>query len=101
MGCPSTEIGMLVHYVGVYTYKDQCLLAVEKCGTNNVPSPSSILFPPLTLECLPSLHFAAHYLHSRSWKGLEQQLGETPVQPKAAEGRSGLPVEYDDEPKLQ
>ena len=44
---------------------------------------------------------AAHYLHSRSWKGLEQQLGETPVQPKAAEGRSGLPVEYDDEPKLQ
>ena len=59
MGCPSTEIGMLVHYVGVYTCKDQCLFAVEKCGTNNVPSPSSIPFPPLTLECFPSLHFCS------------------------------------------
>ena len=54
------------------------------------------MFHVLSPSCLSS-HFVAQYLHSRSWKGLEQQLGETPVQPRAVEGRSGLAVQYDHE----
>ncbi|CAK8675706.1 unnamed protein product [Clavelina lepadiformis] len=36
---------------------------------------------------------AARFYSERSWKGLEQKLGETPVM-KAKEGRSGLPISY-------
>jgi len=43
------------------------------------------------------LLFAAEYLQSRSWQGLEQQLGKTPVS-KAAEGRSGTATGYTHEP---
>ena len=36
-------------------------------------------------------------LQNRSWKGLEQKLGETEVV-KAEEGRQGIPLQYDNEP---
>uniref|UniRef100_A0A7M4FKE6 Uncharacterized protein n=1 Tax=Crocodylus porosus TaxID=8502 RepID=A0A7M4FKE6_CROPO len=36
------------------------------------------------------------FLQSRSWQGLEQQLGQTPVR-KAVEGRRGIAIAYEDE----
>ncbi|XP_069498494.1 2-(3-amino-3-carboxypropyl)histidine synthase subunit 2 isoform X2 [Ambystoma mexicanum] len=39
---------------------------------------------------------AASFLDSRSWKGLEQKLGETAVT-KARQGRRGIAIAYDDE----
>ncbi|XP_043941300.1 2-(3-amino-3-carboxypropyl)histidine synthase subunit 2 isoform X1 [Protopterus annectens] len=41
-------------------------------------------------------HCSASHLASRSWKGLEQKLGETPVT-KAVEGRRGIAIAYEDE----
>lgn len=39
---------------------------------------------------------AATFLESRSWKGLEKQLGQTPVT-KAVAGRRGIAIAYEDE----
>ncbi|XP_034429045.1 2-(3-amino-3-carboxypropyl)histidine synthase subunit 2 [Hippoglossus hippoglossus] len=39
---------------------------------------------------------AASFLAGRSWRGLEQQLGETPVV-KAVEGRRGIAIAYEEE----
>ncbi|MBN3302346.1 DPH2 synthase, partial [Amia calva] len=39
---------------------------------------------------------AASFLAGRSWQGLEQKLGETPVT-KAVEGRRGIAIAYDEE----
>lgn len=39
----------------------------------------------------------AQYLQERSWKGVEQRLGEDPVRP-AEIGRAGLACEYANEP---
>ncbi|KAM3860486.1 2-(3-amino-3-carboxypropyl)histidine synthase subunit 2 [Diretmus argenteus] len=39
---------------------------------------------------------AASFLSARSWQGLEQKLGETPVA-KATEGRKGIAIAYEDE----
>uniref|UniRef100_A0A8C8RZS4 2-(3-amino-3-carboxypropyl)histidine synthase subunit 2 n=1 Tax=Pelusios castaneus TaxID=367368 RepID=A0A8C8RZS4_9SAUR len=39
---------------------------------------------------------AASFLESRSWRGLEQRLGQTPVT-KAVLGRRGLAIAYEDE----
>jgi len=41
----------------------------------------------------------AEYLASRSWRGLEQKLGETPVT-KAVEGREGVAAGYTHEKGL-
>lgn len=38
----------------------------------------------------------ASFLESRSWRGLEQQLGQTPVS-KAVQGRRGIAIAYEDE----
>lgn len=38
----------------------------------------------------------ARYLQERSWKGVEQRLGEDPVRP-AETGRTGLAWEYTNE----
>ncbi|XP_065915172.1 2-(3-amino-3-carboxypropyl)histidine synthase subunit 2-like [Dysidea avara] len=46
---------------------------------------------------LTSYSTAAEYLQFRSWQGLEQQLGKTPVS-KAVEGRSGTASGYTHEP---
>ena len=51
--------------------------------------------PPTTH---PHTHtIAASFLHSRSWQGLEQQLGQTEVT-VAAEGISGVAAGYAHEP---
>lgn len=39
----------------------------------------------------------AQYLQERSWRGVEQRLGEDPVQP-AEIGRTGLACQYANEP---
>lgn len=39
----------------------------------------------------------ASFLHERSWKGLEQKLGQSEVKP-AEKGRSGIPLGYENEP---
>ncbi|XP_007898034.1 2-(3-amino-3-carboxypropyl)histidine synthase subunit 2 isoform X2 [Callorhinchus milii] len=41
-------------------------------------------------------HSAASFLASRSWQGLEQKLGESPVT-KAVEGRKGIAIAYEEE----
>ncbi|XP_029181638.2 2-(3-amino-3-carboxypropyl)histidine synthase subunit 2-like [Acropora millepora] len=43
---------------------------------------------------------SAEFLASRSWKGLEQNLGETPVT-KAVEGKEGIAAGYTDERGLE
>ncbi|XP_010884128.2 2-(3-amino-3-carboxypropyl)histidine synthase subunit 2 [Esox lucius] len=40
---------------------------------------------------------AATFLSGRSWQGLEQKLGETPVV-KAVKGRKGIAIAYEEEP---
>uniref|UniRef100_A0A8D0GA14 2-(3-amino-3-carboxypropyl)histidine synthase subunit 2 n=1 Tax=Sphenodon punctatus TaxID=8508 RepID=A0A8D0GA14_SPHPU len=45
---------------------------------------------------LAQLSPAALFLESRSWQGLEQQLGQTPVA-KAVPGRRGIAIAYEDE----
>lgn len=42
----------------------------------------------------------AEYLSSRSWRGLEQKQGETPVT-KAVEGRKGIAAGYTHEKGLK
>lgn len=42
----------------------------------------------------------AEYLSSRSWRGLEQKQGETPVT-KAVEGRKGIAAGYTHEEELK
>uniref|UniRef100_UPI00398E9F0D 2-(3-amino-3-carboxypropyl)histidine synthase subunit 2 n=1 Tax=Pristiophorus japonicus TaxID=55135 RepID=UPI00398E9F0D len=41
-------------------------------------------------------HSAASFLATRSWQGLEQKRGETPVS-KAVEGRKGIAIAYEEE----
>ncbi|KAM6953299.1 2-(3-amino-3-carboxypropyl)histidine synthase subunit 2 [Aplochiton taeniatus] len=43
-------------------------------------------------------HSAAQFLAGRSWQGLEQRLGETPVL-KAVEGKKGIAIAYEEERK--
>ena len=42
----------------------------------------------------------AEYLSSRSWRGLEQKQGETPIT-KAVEGRKGIAAGYTHEEGLK
>lgn len=42
---------------------------------------------------------SSQFLNERSWKGLEQNLGQTPVT-LAEEGRSGTAFNYENEPNL-
>ena len=50
-------------------------------------------------QCPKRLHYIiiniliGSFLQTRSWQGLEQKLGETPVT-MATEGRSGIPICY-------
>lgn len=43
------------------------------------------------------LSILGEYLSGRSWTGLEQALGETPVE-KAKQGQMGIAMGYQDEP---
>ncbi|NXG57152.1 DPH2 synthase, partial [Hemiprocne comata] len=62
--------------------------------------------PSTTLACrdqtraLTQISPAASFLESRSWRGLEQQLGQTPIS-KAVQGRRGIAVAYEEEGREQ
>jgi len=43
-----------------------------------------------------NVHTGAGYLQNRSWKGLEQNLGQTQVK-KAGEGQRGIAMGYENE----
>ncbi|XP_058887635.1 2-(3-amino-3-carboxypropyl)histidine synthase subunit 2-like isoform X2 [Acipenser ruthenus] len=61
---------------------------------DNLPSSSLVQRnPTLTVA---QTNPAASFLASRSWQGLEQKLGETPVT-KAVEGRRGIAIAYEEE----
>uniref|UniRef100_A0A0K8S2J4 2-(3-amino-3-carboxypropyl)histidine synthase subunit 2 n=1 Tax=Crotalus horridus TaxID=35024 RepID=A0A0K8S2J4_CROHD len=49
------------------------------------------------LQTVSQISPAASFLESRSWRGLEQQLGQTEVK-KAIVGRRGIAIAYEDEP---
>lgn len=64
-----------------------------------------VLVPTLLSSSLPLrayqcrvMHYAARTLAERSFQGLEQQLGETPVV-RAVQGRRGIAIGYDEEPQ--
>ena len=59
------------------------------------------------IDVLTDIHTGNNYtiyfstgdrLADRSWQGLEQKLGQTPVS-KAVEGRRGIAMGYTEEPK--
>ncbi|XP_054240412.1 2-(3-amino-3-carboxypropyl)histidine synthase subunit 2 [Indicator indicator] len=73
----------------------------------HVRDPPALHLPPsTTLACrdqtqaLAEISPAASFLGSRSWQGLEQQLGQTPVS-KAVQGRRGIAIAYEDEGRKQ
>ncbi|XP_009876947.1 PREDICTED: diphthamide biosynthesis protein 2, partial [Apaloderma vittatum] len=51
-------------------------------------------------RALAEISPAASFLESRSWRGLEQQLGQTPIS-KAVQGRRGIAIAYEDEGREQ
>uniref|UniRef100_A0A3Q2R033 2-(3-amino-3-carboxypropyl)histidine synthase subunit 2-like n=2 Tax=Fundulus heteroclitus TaxID=8078 RepID=A0A3Q2R033_FUNHE len=56
---------------------------------------SSVVLRNQTLT-VANTNSAASFLAGRSWQGLEQKLGETPVV-KAVEGRRGIAIAYEEE----
>ncbi|NXA31454.1 DPH2 synthase, partial [Eudromia elegans] len=60
------------------------------------PSPGAALACREQTRALAEISPAASFLESRSWRGLEQQLGKTPVA-KAVPGRRGVAIAYEDE----
>lgn len=56
---------------------------------------SSVVLRNQTLT-VANTNSAASFLSERSWRGLEQKLGETPVV-KAVEGRRGIAIAYEEE----
>lgn len=59
--------------------------------------PSSLVLRNQMLT-VANTNSAASFLAGRSWQGLEQKLGETPVV-KAVEGRRGIAIAYENEGK--
>ncbi|XP_067157192.1 2-(3-amino-3-carboxypropyl)histidine synthase subunit 2 isoform X2 [Apteryx mantelli] len=83
------------------------------CAQNSLLDSSDFYRPVVTpyeleLACNPAREWTGNYLtdfrdllpasflESRSWRGLEQQLGKTPVS-KAVQGRRGIAIAYEDE----
>ncbi|KAI6063947.1 Diphthamide biosynthesis protein 2 isoform X1 [Aix galericulata] len=60
------------------------------------PPPSTSLACRDQTRALAEISPAASFLESRSWRGLEQQLGQTPVS-KAVQGRRGIAIAYEEE----
>lgn len=60
-----------------------------------------LVFITLSLDIFyrkfPFFSFTGEYLSNRSWQGLDQQLGETPVV-KAVEGQFGIAAGYTENP---
>ena len=64
-----------------------------ECGRSPLPSEP---FPPVQLIQPQPPPSAASFLSSRSWKGLQPSLGQTPVT-GAVSGRRGIAIAYEDE----
>ncbi|XP_063199972.1 2-(3-amino-3-carboxypropyl)histidine synthase subunit 2 [Chroicocephalus ridibundus] len=81
---------------------DVSLITGEMRAAHLCDHPAPQLPPSTTLACrdqtraLAEISPAASFLESRSWRGLEQQLGQTPVS-KAVQGRRGIAIAYEDE----
>ncbi|NXU52623.1 DPH2 synthase, partial [Turnix velox] len=81
---------------------DVSLITGEMRGVHLCHHPAPQLPPNTALACrdqtraLAEISPAASFLESRSWRGLEQQLGQTPVS-KAVQGRRGIAIAYEDE----
>uniref|UniRef100_A0A8D0DYM6 2-(3-amino-3-carboxypropyl)histidine synthase subunit 2 n=1 Tax=Salvator merianae TaxID=96440 RepID=A0A8D0DYM6_SALMN len=68
------------------------------CATPDPESgPSTAVTCRSSMQALAQNSPAASFLESRSWRGLEQQLGQTAVT-KAVAGRRGIAIAYEDEP---
>ncbi|XP_077591891.1 2-(3-amino-3-carboxypropyl)histidine synthase subunit 2 [Stigmatopora nigra] len=65
------------------------------CDPEESSNSSSLVLrnPNLTVA---NTNSAASFLATRSWRGLEEKLGETPVR-KAVEGRKGIAIAYEEE----
>lgn len=74
-----------------------CLRAtqLQKSEEQNKAS-NTALIPRNDALAVTQSHSAASFLATRSWKGLEQNLGETPVS-KAVQGRKGIAIAYEEE----
>ncbi|KAM9280000.1 2-(3-amino-3-carboxypropyl)histidine synthase subunit 2 [Cariama cristata] len=85
---------------------DISLITGEMRATHLCDPLASQLAPSTTLACrdqtraLAEISPAASFLDSRSWRGLEQQLGQTPIS-KAVQGRRGIAIAYEDEVREQ
>lgn len=81
---------------------DISLITGEMRAAQLCDPPAPQLPPGTALACrdqtraLMEISPAASFLESRSWRGLEQQLGQTPVS-KAVQGRRGIAIAYEDE----
>ncbi|XP_061778120.1 2-(3-amino-3-carboxypropyl)histidine synthase subunit 2 [Nerophis ophidion] len=67
-----------------------------KMNTEEVISENSSLVLRNQTLTVANTNSAASFLANRSWRGLEQKLGETPVM-KAVTGRKGIAIAYEDE----
>ncbi|XP_070708711.1 2-(3-amino-3-carboxypropyl)histidine synthase subunit 2 [Pempheris klunzingeri] len=72
--------------------RSQNLLSSEPAES---PYGSSVVLRNQTLT-VANTNSAASFLAERSWRGLEQKLGETPVV-KAVKGRKGIAIAYEEE----
>ncbi|NWI68535.1 DPH2 synthase, partial [Todus mexicanus] len=85
---------------------DISLITGEMRAARLCDPPAPQLPPSTALACrdqtraLAEISPAASFLESRSWRGLEQQLGQTPVA-KAVQGRRGIAIAYEDEGREQ
>ncbi|KFV18961.1 Diphthamide biosynthesis protein 2, partial [Tauraco erythrolophus] len=81
---------------------DISLITGEMRATHLCDPPAPQLPSTTALACrnqtraLAEISPAASFLESRSWRGLEQQLGQTPIS-KAVQGRRGIAIAYEDE----
>ncbi|NXF58105.1 DPH2 synthase, partial [Ciccaba nigrolineata] len=74
--------------------------AAHLCDPPAPQLPSTVLACRDQTRALAEISPAASFLESRSWRGLEQQLGQTPVS-KAVQGRRGIAIAYEDEGREQ
>ncbi|NXO05363.1 DPH2 synthase, partial [Rhinopomastus cyanomelas] len=81
---------------------DMSLITGEMRAAHLCDPPVSQQPASTTLACrdqtraLAEISPAASFLESRSWRGLEQQLGQTPIS-KVVQGRRGIAIAYEDE----
>ncbi|OXB68500.1 hypothetical protein ASZ78_000437 [Callipepla squamata] len=93
------------------------IFVLVACAQNSLLDSSDFYRPIVTpyeleLACNPAREWTGNYLtdfrdllpatflESRSWRGLEQQLGKTTVS-KAVQGRRGIAIAYEDEGREQ